>query len=121
MVQPTTNLPPPPTSSNPTVNGSSNPYAAKGALNKKVYDIGIINVAPVVPQTNFLATSPPLVQPSANFPQPTLPQSTATLNSSQSTQSLFMPPPTATSTFQQPNIPHQLSETNPILGHLLAR
>ena len=92
QVLPPTSLPPPP----PTLNasGSSNPYAAKGALNKKVYD-KVVNIAPIAPVNSFLnnapiekaadlfaQTTPNAVQPLIN--SPLMPTSTP--------PSLFMPP-----------------------------
>ncbi len=97
LVQPPASLPPPPSAPNPT-GGSSNPYAAKGALNKKVYDKGTISVAPIAPPANFLA------QPASHFAQPPVVQSASPTppSSSQSAQSLFMPVTAAT---QPPAMP----------------
>lgn len=111
-IQPPTGIPPPPSS---TSSGSANPYAAKGALNKKVYNNNIINVAQTTAPVDFLNTPPPSSQlPSSadNFNPP------SGINHSQSANNLFMPPPTtvsATTPLQPPQFTPATMPTMPTM------
>lgn len=84
LIQPPAAMPPQQSSS---ANGTSNPYAAKGALNRKVYD-KVINVAPITQPADFLTASP-----ASN--QSTILENSMSGNSlpqSHSAQNFFMPP-----------------------------
>lgn len=121
-IQPLSVVPPPMSSMNSS--GSSNPYAAKGALNKKVYNNNIINVAPVTQQqpVDFLKSSSPSQPPLTESLNPsTAPTGMPSLNNSKSAQNLFMPPPppsgsqTPTQTIQTSQSYNQFP-TQPTIG-----
>jgi len=96
--------PPPALLASSTTSGSANPYSARGALNKKVYDTGI-PVATVTQNPTFLK---PLdnndAQMASNVPSPT-------------TGSLYIPPPAPVPSFPTTplNTP-QTPLTNPLVN-----
>ena len=86
---PPLSMPPPPPSTG--LSTGSNPYAAKGALNKKVYDTGIVSVAPVQAMNPAFIKPDPIAEQSNNLFMPP-PVSTSSSSSSLSSTLLASPP-----------------------------
>lgn len=80
-IPPPASIPPPATSAN---SGTSNPYSAKGALNKKVYD-NIVNTAPINQPPSFMTS------PQAQVPFTSAPGLDNT-KSPQAASNMFVPP-----------------------------
>jgi hypothetical protein len=88
---PPLSMPPPPAPPSTGLSAGSNPYAAKGALNKKVYDTGIVSVAPVQALNPAFIKPEPIAEQSNNLFMP--PPLSASSSSSSLSSALLASPP----------------------------